>query len=111
MQLGLVHNPPAARSVAAADERRTECETQVRLRERGERGRPRADVQPAVDDLRDPVRRRVDHVLVGRPAGWGLVGGHPMGTNRSAVTMAMMVVPWLECARSELRLVQLGVGS
>ena len=80
------------------DERRDrDAKLRCGLRERGERGRAaKADVQPAVGtSLRGPGRAgAVDHVLVPVAPVAGSGAGHSrvqlsMGTNRSAVTMAM----------------------
>ena len=51
----------------AAGERSAETGRETSLRKRGERRRPRADMQRPVDDLGDAMLGGVEHVLVGGP--------------------------------------------
>ena len=69
VQLGLEDDPPAAWSAAALAEGADELIAERRARERMRHGGTRVGVEGSVDDLGDPVRGCVKHVLVGSPAG------------------------------------------
>ena len=69
VQLGLEQDPPSARATAAEPERVSEACPETGLRQRLQRGRPRADIQRSVDDLGDPMRGGIEHVLVRGPVG------------------------------------------
>jgi hypothetical protein len=64
MQLGLEQEDPAARSTSAAAKRRHELTAKDRRRDGVRLGRPRTDVEHAVDQLGYLVCRSVEDILV-----------------------------------------------
>ena len=83
MQLRLVDDPPAAGAAFAEVERIADLTAQNGTGARMRRGRSRMGVERSLDDFGDHVRRRVDHVLIGRGAFEGFSGrlgpGHVSG--------------------------------
>ena len=67
MQLRLVDDPPPARTAAALAEGAYQLIAQIRARQRMRHGGPRLGVELPIDDLGHPIRRGVEHVLVGGP--------------------------------------------
>ena len=69
VQLRFEDDPPPVRTASVVVEGTSDPSDEHGARACVRHGRPRVGVQRPVDDLGDPMRRRVEHVLVGGPAG------------------------------------------
>ena len=76
MKLRLVDDPPAAGAAAAFLEGASEFHAQGRRRQRMGRRGPRMGVQASFHDFGHHMRRRVEHIPIGRAAR-GVVQGRP----------------------------------
>ena len=84
VQLGLVHDPPSTRAATAETERVSQTRHETGFRKRLQTGQPRAEIPRPVNDLGDPIRRRIEHILVRDSAGCHGQRGYPARSTERA---------------------------